>query len=1556
LREFRSGLTPEQWKMWLKFARNEKKKLASTESHEGTKPLPSLQPSISEKPVSSESGSRRPSLRKESPLQESHVLEGAVPLASMLQKEELKEYIRRESLKNVSSEQPSASLLSVPSIPTEELKSYIRRESLKPMAPAPPMESVPPRRASIGGGYVNRQPVTDPIQLLGGRGEEHEEYKASEAALAHRFHANQIRKRSMLIPSSSHDLNNNNNNFDIRDRFVPDSSMIQGHPDNLPVTTLDTVDQDYDEPAEIMEREPEEEYEHHQHQNRYPDFSGPSTFESIQRETEEQQREEEQEVEEEKYEEQGKRLMNPVHTPFHKDTFPEVVEEQEEDHNYPYHQQEQKYQTNYNDYQQEYHEEQEAPQQQYYDNYHHDQEEAYEDHQQHYDQTSFMPKAHSRRFSNFGGPVSHQQTAASSSSSFQPSASKNNSSNSVRPDSSRKPRIVPHLDSGVSLEKKSLGSSTSSAGGSFHGHQHHHHNTHQYHNRSADDRHHQSFVHQHPPPSSTQISAVLAEEQERLRNKNLKLHSSQNHDQQQFTESSTNYYHQQQPSNQQRLATPLSGQSSHRNSPFPAGQQQEMEEEMKGRYYHQHGGPKEREGDLIVMSKADLELMKAQIIEQLTGSESASKSSNKKKGNKQIEAVPKEIVLKNRTTVPQQEVQEGDEVDDDYSELDSIHPHENEGSYPIQISTPTAAVKEVPKATKFKQEEKKKQPVQTQQQQQQPPRAKKGSVLQSLFTAEPFEDDQNSTENKIQTNRPFASSYSLLTGLGPEEDTDEQGPIYSSDEEKRKKKSNSIYPQENAFNSVFTRSMEEREYEVQKKEIKETLQASSVMKNDELNTTSAKKKPNRRESKYNHDTNNYWSSFDAEDIITRIHSIDRTLASLDAGGNNNNNITTTAEIENKKEKLQKEIVPRRQSLLSSNNFDPSTNSYNIGVYPDEQPVQPQQQQYQQSPQARFQPGMSAFNQPQSSPLDHPSSSYAPKPYETPFSPNNTNSNGILPIYPNHIENPYSTLSQAIKQENALNAITNRFQDSVNQRQYQMLFDKHRMESTGTITRLCLVEGPLVRSFEEYPLRVDLESCSVDVVWREPKNMQNLTMQLKKSGGKLTRKPTSSMSMMNEDSNEFLKRSLTSPIGGKDIPPLPSTVQKKKKLETYYQDLMLNVQQNNFHSRILRRERFLFDYIYTGNQAFLRLKDYLKYRIRYSLTNFINQVIMCTSCAEVNTANEMDLEPPVALALGTGGGTGLCSAILNEIFNFLHKSKKGWIPKTPNSSTSSTSFSSSKRGGGGNTYAPSYVSTQVVQEHEENRITMSMALIKGKIIMDLLNPSSATLSNQARKPRIVAKNGRMHLANVTQVDLLNVLDFERIIGLLLGRRVGLYEALKNMEKSVVAKIPFQIPKTNKEKKQAHALNAFATWNPHNNRNTSGGLGGNTTTYPQQQSSAHNSPNRSGNYEVNFHQPVEEHNFLSNNDEDDDEGTEVIDDDGDVITHEKDAILQEHTPSLLISFNVSYGSILQKKRNNVTFRLICPCGDTWFQPGTEHIELSFSFVTFSLIVLLFVQVMI
>jgi hypothetical protein len=1536
LREFRSGLTPEQWKMWLKFARNEKKKLASTESHEGAKPLPSLQPSISEKPVSSESGSRRPSLRKESPLQDSHVFEGAVPLASTLQKEELKEYIRRESLKNVSSEQPSASLLSVPSIPTEELKSYIRRESLKPTISTHPTESVPPRRTSIGGGgYVNRQPVTDTIQLLGGREEEHEEYKATEAAMAHKFHSNQIRKRSMLIPSGSHDMHNN---FDIRDRFVPDSSMIQGHPDNLPVTTLDTVDQDYDEPAEIMEREPEEEYQHHD--NRYPDFSGPLTFESIQRDTEVQRYEEEQEVEEEKYEEQGKRLMNPVHTPFHKDIFPEVVEEEEGDHNYPYHhqqQQEQKYQKNYDDYQQEeYHEEQEAPQQQYYDNYHHqqqyhEQEEETDGHQQHYDQTSFMPKAHSRRFSNFGGPVPHQQTAGSSSASFQPSASKNSSSNSARPDSSRKPRIVPHLDSGVSLEKKSLGSSTSSAGGSFHGH-HHHQQHHQYHNRSTDDRHHQVFVHQHPPPSSAQISAVLAEEQERLRNKNLKLHQSQNHDhqqQQQFTESSANYYQQQQ-TNQQRLATPLSGQSSHRNSPFPtsihSGQQrQEMEEEMKGRYYHQQGGAKEKDGDLIVMSKADLELMKAQIIEQLIGTESASKSSNKKKGHKQIEAVPKEIELKKRTAAPQQEEREDD---DDYSELDSIHPHENEESYPAQISKPFDVVKEVPRATRFKQEEKKKQPMPTQQQQHLPPKAKKGSVLQSLFTAEPFEDDQNSSENKIQTNRPFASSYSLLTGVGQEEDTDEQGPIYYSEEEKRKK-SNSIYPQENAFNSVFSRSLEEREYDVQKKEIQETLQASSAMKNDELNTTSAKKKPNRRESKYNHDTNNYWSSFDAEDIITRIHSIDRTLASLDAGGNNNN-ITTTADIENKKEKLQKEIVPRRQSLLSSNNFDPSTNSYNIGVYPDEQPVQ------QQSPQARFQPGMSGFNQPQASPLDHPSSSYAPKPYETtPFSPNNTNTNGILPIYPNHIENPYSTLSQAIKQENALNAITNRFQDSVNQRQYQMLFDKHRMESTGTITRLCLVEGPLVRSFEEYPLRVDLESCSVDVVWREPKNMQNLTMQLKKSGGKLTRKSSSSMSMMNEDSNEFLKRSLTSPIGGKDIPPLPSTVQKKKKLETYYQDLMLNVQQNNFHSRILRRERFLFDYIYTGNQAFLRLKDYLKYRIRYSLTNFINQVIMCTSCAEVNTANEMDLEPPVALALGTGGGTGLCSAILNEIFNFLHKSKKGWIPKTPNSSTSSISFSSSKRGGGGNTYAPSYVSTQVVQEHEENRITMSMALIKGKIIMDLLNPSSATLSNQAKKPRIVAKNGRMHLANVTQVDLLNVLDFERIIGLLLGRRVGLYEALKNMEKSVVAKIPFQIPKTNKEKKQAHALNAFATWNPHNNRNASGGLGGNTTTYPQHsQQSSHNSPNRSGNYEVNFHQPVEEHNFLNNTEDDDDEGTEVIDDDGDVITHEKDAILQEHTPSLLISFNVSYGSILQKKRNNVTFRLICPCGDTWFQPGKEQ----------------------
>lgn len=478
----------------------------------------------------------------------------------------------------------------------------------------------------------------------------------------------------------------------------------------------------------------------------------------------------------------------------------------------------------------------------------------------------------------------------------------------------------------------------------------------------------------------------------------------------------------------------------------------------------------------------------------------------------------------------------------------------------------------------------------------------KSSALQALFQSQeespvpsPKFSDSKDLNFKIPNNRPFASSPEEVET----EDNNEHRPDVN-------------LPKPHHFNGVFNQSLKQRDYDVELRQQREELEFQKqqgqqkydeFMKNDELENPSkptalpSKAKARRRDSKYTHDTNNYWTSFNTEDIINRIHSIDKSLSQ------------TKDELD-----LKKEIVPRRSSLLSSSNLNLTTNSYDINQNDRDKQNQP-------------------------SPLDHPSSNYAPKPFEQQNFNNSVNfqdwnqgegGGGISPLYPNHIENPHvakSAYNSAIEQENALNAITSKFQSSVDQQQYQHLFDKHRMESSGTITRLCLVEGPLVKSFEEYPLRVDLENSAVDVVWREPKQSSKLLKKSNSNNNKQGKKSAIRSGLgLAASSSEFLKRSLlSSPTQNKDgdIPALPSSIKKRKELENYYHNLINQIQTNNYSSMILRRERFLFDYIYTGNQSFGRLKEYMRYRIRYSLTNVINQVILCTSCAEYQPE---ELEP------------------------------------------------------------------------------------------------------------------------------------------------------------------------------------------------------------------------------------------------------------------------------------------------------------------------------------------
>lgn len=361
-----------------------------------------------------------------------------------------------------------------------------------------------------------------------------------------------------------------------------------------------------------------------------------------------------------------------------------------------------------------------------------------------------------------------------------------------------------------------------------------------------------------------------------------------------------------------------------------------------------------------------------------------------------------------------------------------------------------------------------------------------------------------------------------------------------------------------------------------------------------------------------------------------------------------------------------------------------------------------------------------------------------------------------------------------------------------------------------LERYCIAQGPLVKTFEEYPLRIDLESNAVDVVWREARHGTN---------------------------------------------PGPATSRSQSN--------QLEVS----GPKVLRRERFIFDELCYGNKAYKRLHEILQLKVKQALIQSRNLVFLCTGCGEMPRD---ELEPPVMLALGSGGGTGIASLILTTVFKHIH-SLKAATSSSANDSRNTTpvnaslsmsqSFKSSDQQG--------FLNSKLYQESGRSRVSMSAVLISGNNLMDLLHPSFTTSTPSESRPKIIRRqSGEIQLTNATMIDLQTVMDFERIVGLLLGRRAGISEAL-------------QLISQHNQNASTHLrpLNTYATWST-----------------------------QSSNSQQDFIQQSDEY-YLNSNNED---------------------VPDQISSTLLLNFHVSIGS-MGKIANNYSFRLVCPCGQYWTQPG-------------------------
>lgn len=456
LREFRAELSNDQWKEWLKFARNERKRLQhhhqqqespspelkipqsrlaqqqTTDNNEGltsgrrpssasssSTNIPFIQAEDNNNNSSSNlaggiaSLSRRLSFNKRDPTSS---LSAALTLPEMnsqptlstltaatlhgndddeerepqIPKEDLRELvIRRESLRNPSSssilpqqpqqlEQQQLQQRNPPVLPSqeEELKSLIRKESLRLLkqqnseAPVnPSSSSSSSRRPTVNAHLVSSQSQLQQLAQPPQQQEDDEEFKNMEN-LANKFHSNQIRKRSILQPSSSSlapsSIQQPNNFF--TNRIIPDESQIQYHPSldhynqqqqhHVPSQEeiLRQYQEDIQHPHISNSRYPVEEEEgDHDDENQYHHYQQPHQERSS-RNNRKQQDEEDEDYPDDFHEEQQqqyqqrqqqllkddepqieKRLMNPIYTPYSRPVYqtsdlPEVEDEQESQH------------------------------------------------------------------------------------------------------------------------------------------------------------------------------------------------------------------------------------------------------------------------------------------------------------------------------------------------------------------------------------------------------------------------------------------------------------------------------------------------------------------------------------------------------------------------------------------------------------------------------------------------------------------------------------------------------------------------------------------------------------------------------------------------------------------------------------------------------------------------------------------------------------------------------------------------------------------------------------------------------------------------------------------------------------------------------------------------------------------------------------------------------------------------------------------------------------------------------------------------------------------------
>lgn len=215
---------------------------------------------------------------------------------------------------------------------------------------------------------------------------------------------------------------------------------------------------------------------------------------------------------------------------------------------------------------------------------------------------------------------------------------------------------------------------------------------------------------------------------------------------------------------------------------------------------------------------------------------------------------------------------------------------------------------------------------------------------------------------------------------------------------------------------------------------------------------------------------------------------------------------------------------------------------------------------------------------------------------------------------------------------------------------------------------------------------------------------------------------------------------------------------------------------------LRRERFHFNESYAGPGGLGKLCSYARQRVKRSVQTGRGIAFVCVAAGDGESQHRgtSQVEPPVSVVLGDCGGQGLISAVMGSLFHYL--SPRGYPCKS--------SDQTMHRKYGGKNAPPVLASSASVTEAANEPVLFSAVVISEGSIVDLLGPSGSLVyhkgsnapgQHQKRPCRVSRKaSGAYYVAHMTRLQLNSVADFERVAGVLLGRRSALREMVPFLE--------------------------------------------------------------------------------------------------------------------------------------------------------------------------------